>query len=55
MLTHVYHLQTVQKIVKSNKHFCSKLGKYRMPFAWSVRSVVRSLVSLSADAVFYLC
>uniref|UniRef100_H3CQQ7 Dedicator of cytokinesis 10 n=1 Tax=Tetraodon nigroviridis TaxID=99883 RepID=H3CQQ7_TETNG len=33
--------KTVQKIVKSNKHFCSKLGQYRMPFAWSVRSVFR--------------
>uniref|UniRef100_A0A8C2XF59 Dedicator of cytokinesis 10 n=1 Tax=Cyclopterus lumpus TaxID=8103 RepID=A0A8C2XF59_CYCLU len=31
--------KTVQKILKSNKQFCSKLGKYRMPFAWSVRSV----------------
>ncbi|XP_039681250.1 dedicator of cytokinesis protein 10 isoform X6 [Perca fluviatilis] len=33
--------KTVQKILKSNKHFCSKLGKYRMPFAWSVRSVFK--------------
>ncbi|XP_037630995.1 dedicator of cytokinesis protein 10 isoform X12 [Sebastes umbrosus] len=31
----------VQKIMKSNKQFCSKLGKYRMPFAWSVRSVFK--------------
>ncbi|KAK7882574.1 hypothetical protein WMY93_028748 [Mugilogobius chulae] len=31
----------VQKIIKSNKHFCSKLGKYRMPFAWAVRSVFK--------------
>uniref|UniRef100_G3P3V0 PH domain-containing protein n=1 Tax=Gasterosteus aculeatus aculeatus TaxID=481459 RepID=G3P3V0_GASAC len=31
--------KTVQKILKSNKQFCSKLGKYRMPFAWSVRLV----------------
>ncbi|KTF92288.1 hypothetical protein cypCar_00016478 [Cyprinus carpio] len=30
--------QTVQKMLKSNKQFCSKLGKYRMPFAWSVRA-----------------
>ncbi|CAF97479.1 unnamed protein product, partial [Tetraodon nigroviridis] len=39
--------KTVQKIVKSNKHFCSKLGQYRMPFAWSVRSVVGGSVSLT--------
>uniref|UniRef100_A0A3Q3LQD9 Dedicator of cytokinesis 10 n=1 Tax=Mastacembelus armatus TaxID=205130 RepID=A0A3Q3LQD9_9TELE len=31
----------VQKIIKSNKQFCSKLGKYRMPFAWSVRPVFK--------------
>uniref|UniRef100_A0A4W5PUG1 Dedicator of cytokinesis 10 n=1 Tax=Hucho hucho TaxID=62062 RepID=A0A4W5PUG1_9TELE len=28
--------KTFQKILKSNKQFCSKLGKYHMPFAWSV-------------------
>uniref|UniRef100_A0A673ARM9 Dedicator of cytokinesis 10 n=1 Tax=Sphaeramia orbicularis TaxID=375764 RepID=A0A673ARM9_9TELE len=33
--------KTVQKILKSNKQFCSKLGKYRMPFAWAVRSVFK--------------
>ncbi|XP_072319395.1 dedicator of cytokinesis protein 10 isoform X2 [Eucyclogobius newberryi] len=33
--------KTVQKIIKSNKHFCSKLGKYRMPFAWAVRAVFK--------------
>ncbi|XP_018588078.1 dedicator of cytokinesis protein 10 isoform X3 [Scleropages formosus] len=33
--------KTVQKILKSNKQFCSKLGKYRMPFGWSVRSVFK--------------
>ncbi|XP_056468296.1 dedicator of cytokinesis protein 10 [Gadus chalcogrammus] len=31
--------KTVQKMLKSNKQFCSKLGKYRMPFAWCIRSV----------------
>uniref|UniRef100_A0A663EDP2 Dedicator of cytokinesis 10 n=1 Tax=Aquila chrysaetos chrysaetos TaxID=223781 RepID=A0A663EDP2_AQUCH len=30
-----------QKVLKSNKLFCSKLGKYRMPFAWSVRPVFK--------------
>uniref|UniRef100_A0A8C4J5L1 DOC10 protein n=1 Tax=Dromaius novaehollandiae TaxID=8790 RepID=A0A8C4J5L1_DRONO len=30
-----------QKVLKSNKQFCSKLGKYRMPFAWSVRPVFK--------------
>ncbi|KAM9664031.1 dedicator of cytokinesis protein 10 isoform 6-T6 [Trichechus inunguis] len=30
-----------QKILKSNKQFCSKLGKYHMPFAWAVRSVFK--------------
>ncbi|XP_066565426.1 dedicator of cytokinesis protein 10 isoform X3 [Amia ocellicauda] len=33
--------KTVQKLLKSNKQFCSKLGKYRMPFAWSIRSVFK--------------
>ncbi|KAK7156957.1 hypothetical protein R3I94_006875 [Phoxinus phoxinus] len=33
--------KTVQKMLKSNKQFCTKLGKYRMPFAWSVRSVFK--------------
>nr|XP_021321972.1 dedicator of cytokinesis protein 10 isoform X2 [Danio rerio] len=33
--------KTVHKMLKSNKQFCSKLGKYRMPFAWSVRSVFK--------------
>ncbi|KAB1279455.1 Dedicator of cytokinesis protein 10 [Camelus dromedarius] len=28
-----------QKILKSNRQFCSKLGKYRMPFAWAVRII----------------
>uniref|UniRef100_A0A8C8VFE9 Dedicator of cytokinesis 10 n=1 Tax=Pelusios castaneus TaxID=367368 RepID=A0A8C8VFE9_9SAUR len=30
-----------QKVLKSTKQFCSKLGKYRMPFAWSVRPVFK--------------
>ncbi|XP_039612130.1 dedicator of cytokinesis protein 10 isoform X5 [Polypterus senegalus] len=33
--------KTVQKILKSNKQFCGKLGKYRMPFAWSIRPVFK--------------
>uniref|UniRef100_A0A4W5Q1M3 Dedicator of cytokinesis 10 n=1 Tax=Hucho hucho TaxID=62062 RepID=A0A4W5Q1M3_9TELE len=33
--------KTFQKILKSNKQFCSKLGKYHMPFAWSIRSVFK--------------
>uniref|UniRef100_A0A1A8G084 Dedicator of cytokinesis 10 n=1 Tax=Nothobranchius korthausae TaxID=1143690 RepID=A0A1A8G084_9TELE len=33
--------KTVLKTLKSNKQFCSKLGKYRMPFAWSVRPVFK--------------
>uniref|UniRef100_A0A8C7G4J0 Dedicator of cytokinesis 10 n=1 Tax=Oncorhynchus kisutch TaxID=8019 RepID=A0A8C7G4J0_ONCKI len=31
----------VQKMLKSNKQFCSKLGKYHMPFAWCIRSVFK--------------
>uniref|UniRef100_A0A8C6QHS5 Dedicator of cytokinesis 10 n=1 Tax=Nannospalax galili TaxID=1026970 RepID=A0A8C6QHS5_NANGA len=30
-----------QKVLKSNRQFCSRLGKYRMPFAWAVRSVFK--------------
>ncbi|KAF3824091.1 hypothetical protein GH733_008376 [Mirounga leonina] len=30
-----------QKILKSNRQFFSKLGRYRMPFAWAVRSVFK--------------
>ncbi|MED6279783.1 Dedicator of cytokinesis protein 10, partial [Characodon lateralis] len=33
--------KTVQKTLKSNKQFCNKLGKYRMPFAWSIRPVFK--------------
>ncbi|XP_043926200.1 dedicator of cytokinesis protein 10 isoform X3 [Protopterus annectens] len=33
--------KTAQKTLKSNKQFCSKLGKYRMPFAWAVRPVFK--------------
>ncbi|KAG5837682.1 hypothetical protein ANANG_G00242030 [Anguilla anguilla] len=45
--------KTVQKIVKSNKQFCSKLGKYRMPFAWCVRSVFKdSQGTLDRDSRF---
>ncbi|KAL2096343.1 hypothetical protein ACEWY4_008491 [Coilia grayii] len=33
--------KTVQKMLKANKHFCNKLGKYRMPFAWAIRSVFK--------------
>ncbi|XP_069474277.1 dedicator of cytokinesis protein 10 isoform X2 [Ambystoma mexicanum] len=33
--------KSAQKLLKLNKQFCCKLGKYRMPFAWSVRSVFK--------------
>ncbi|KAM4694823.1 dedicator of cytokinesis protein 10 [Discoglossus pictus] len=33
--------KSAQKLLKSTKQFCSKLGKYRMPFAWSVRPVFK--------------
>ncbi|XP_075426230.1 dedicator of cytokinesis protein 10 isoform X4 [Ascaphus truei] len=33
--------KSAQKVLKSTKQFCSKLGKYRMPFAWSVRPVFK--------------
>ncbi|XP_078065091.1 dedicator of cytokinesis protein 10 [Mustelus asterias] len=33
--------KTVQKILKTNKQFCNKLAKYRMPFAWAVRAVFK--------------
>ncbi|KAG8445304.1 hypothetical protein GDO86_010188 [Hymenochirus boettgeri] len=33
--------KSAQKILKTTKQFCSKLGKYRMPFAWSVRPVFK--------------
>ncbi|KAM4772704.1 dedicator of cytokinesis protein 10-like isoform 2-T2 [Rhinophrynus dorsalis] len=33
--------KSTQKILKSVKQFCSKLGKYRMPFAWSMRPVFK--------------
>ncbi|KAJ8388689.1 hypothetical protein AAFF_G00130980 [Aldrovandia affinis] len=43
----------VQKMLKSNKQFCSKLGKYRMPFAWCVRSVFKdNLGTLDRDSRF---
>ncbi|CAH2247117.1 dedicator of cytokinesis 10 [Pelobates cultripes] len=33
--------KSAQKLLKSTKQFCSKLGKYRMPFAWSMRPVFK--------------
>ncbi|XP_041419799.1 dedicator of cytokinesis 10 S homeolog isoform X11 [Xenopus laevis] len=33
--------KTTQKTLKTAKLFCSKLGKYRMPFAWSVRPIFK--------------
>ncbi|XP_069752851.1 dedicator of cytokinesis protein 10 [Narcine bancroftii] len=33
--------KTAQKVLKSNKPFCNKLAKHRMPFAWAVRSVFK--------------
>nr|XP_033814570.1 dedicator of cytokinesis protein 10 isoform X3 [Geotrypetes seraphini] len=33
--------KSAQKMLKLTKQFCSKLGKYRMPFAWSVRPVFK--------------
>ncbi|XP_069069591.1 dedicator of cytokinesis protein 10 isoform X2 [Pleurodeles waltl] len=35
------NIKSAQKLVKLNKQFCSKLGKYRMPFAWSMRPVFK--------------
>ncbi|XP_053565996.1 LOW QUALITY PROTEIN: dedicator of cytokinesis protein 10 [Bombina bombina] len=33
--------KSAQKVLKSTKQFCSKLGRYRMPFAWSVRPIFK--------------
>ncbi|KAM8953703.1 dedicator of cytokinesis protein 10 [Pelodytes ibericus] len=33
--------KSAHKLLKSTKQFCSKLGKYRMPFAWSMRPVFK--------------
>ncbi|XP_044146239.1 dedicator of cytokinesis protein 10 isoform X1 [Bufo gargarizans] len=33
--------KTAQKLLKSVKQFCGRLGKYRMPFAWTVRPVFK--------------
>ncbi|XP_053314862.1 dedicator of cytokinesis protein 10 isoform X2 [Spea bombifrons] len=33
--------KSTQKLLKSTKQFCSKLGKYRMPFAWSMRPIFK--------------
>uniref|UniRef100_UPI00398F8684 dedicator of cytokinesis protein 10 n=1 Tax=Pristiophorus japonicus TaxID=55135 RepID=UPI00398F8684 len=34
-------MKTAQKVLKTNKQFCNKLAKYRMPFAWAARSVFK--------------
>uniref|UniRef100_A0A4W3JXC9 Dedicator of cytokinesis 10 n=1 Tax=Callorhinchus milii TaxID=7868 RepID=A0A4W3JXC9_CALMI len=45
--------KTAQKVLKNNKQFCNKLGKYRMPFAWSVRSVFKdNLGTIDRDSRF---
>uniref|UniRef100_A0A8B9G1G5 Dedicator of cytokinesis 10 n=1 Tax=Amazona collaria TaxID=241587 RepID=A0A8B9G1G5_9PSIT len=41
-----------QKVLKSNKQFCSKLGKYRMPFAWSVRLFKDNQGNVDRDSRF---
>ncbi|PIO33725.1 hypothetical protein AB205_0042780, partial [Aquarana catesbeiana] len=33
--------KSAQKLLKTTKQHCSRLGKYRMPFAWAVRSVFK--------------
>ncbi|KAM9315606.1 dedicator of cytokinesis protein 10 [Gastrophryne carolinensis] len=33
--------KSAQKLLKTIKQNCSRLGRYRMPFAWTVRSVFR--------------
>ncbi|KAG8580937.1 hypothetical protein GDO81_007483 [Engystomops pustulosus] len=33
--------KTAQKLLRSAKQFCSRLGKYRMPFAWTVRPIFK--------------
>ncbi|XP_063772080.1 dedicator of cytokinesis protein 10 isoform X4 [Pseudophryne corroboree] len=33
--------KSAQKLLKSTKQFCSRLGKYRMPFAWTVRPLFK--------------
>uniref|UniRef100_A0A8C9KZM3 Dedicator of cytokinesis 10 n=1 Tax=Serinus canaria TaxID=9135 RepID=A0A8C9KZM3_SERCA len=41
-----------QKVLKSNKQFCSKLGRYRMPFAWSVRLFKDNQGNVDRDSRF---
>ncbi|XP_067851502.1 dedicator of cytokinesis protein 10 isoform X3 [Heptranchias perlo] len=45
--------KTAQKVLKTNKQFCNKLAKYRMPFAWAVRSLFKdNQGTLDRDARF---
>ncbi|XP_066266769.1 dedicator of cytokinesis protein 9-like isoform X2 [Branchiostoma lanceolatum] len=42
-----------QKAVRQAKHFCSRLGQYRMPFGWAARPVFKSSSGeLDSDADF---
>ncbi|XP_041482459.1 dedicator of cytokinesis protein 9-like isoform X6 [Lytechinus variegatus] len=35
-------VKTCQKVMKQAKVFCSRMGQYRMPFAWAARKVFKS-------------
>lgn len=38
-------LQIAQKVLKNAKTACSRLGQYRMPFAWAARSVAFKMLN----------
>ncbi|CAF93418.1 unnamed protein product [Tetraodon nigroviridis] len=48
-----FALQTAQKVLKSAKQACQRLGQYRMPFAWAAKQVFKDAQgSLDMDGKF---
>lgn len=45
-------LKTGMKVQKSARAYCSRLGKYRMPFAWTARPLFRATGELDTASDF---
>ncbi|XP_038049990.1 dedicator of cytokinesis protein 9-like isoform X18 [Patiria miniata] len=45
--------KTCQKVMKQAKIFCSRMGQYRMPFAWTARRVFNDYSELDSTGDFF--
>ncbi|XP_022088047.1 dedicator of cytokinesis protein 9-like isoform X2 [Acanthaster planci] len=46
-------LKSCQKVMKQAKMFCSRMGQYRMPFAWTARRVFNDYSELDLTGEFF--